>query len=406
MRKHVRVIPSVTVAVLLLCAQIPAQVENLSPQASKPVATIAVTLFHNRVYLPVKVNGMGPFQMILDTGAAVSGLSEATAKSVGLHNARDAQLTGNGESRLKISIARNVTFQLGPVSLSEKQVAIVPFQELESHEGRTIDGVLGVALFRRFVVVIDYAAKTLELYDPQGFSYHGAGAVVPLHIGSAAIFKATVDLDGHGPLDCKLAVDSGTYSALRLYRPLVRKHHLLPANTQVVESFGFGLGGEFPEKLGRIGALKVGSIMLNEPTVSFSDARRGATSAAAYDGTIGGEILKRFKAIFDYPRQQMILETNSRFAEPFPADNSGMIVGITGAEPDAITVLHVLGNTPAQQAGIREGDVILRVNGENASDLGVEGIRRLFLKPADYRIQLRRGPRNLDAVMEANKPLY
>jgi hypothetical protein len=158
----------------------------------KPIAKTAFTLFHNRIYLPVKVNDVGPFEMILDTGAAVSGLSEATAQSVGLHTKSGAQLTGNGESRLKIAIAKNVKFQVGAAEVSEKQVAIVPFQQLESHEGRRVDGVLGVNLFRSFVVVIDYGNRTLEIYNPQSFKYHGAGVIVPLHYENAALFKATI----------------------------------------------------------------------------------------------------------------------------------------------------------------------------------------------------------------------
>jgi hypothetical protein len=116
---------------------------------------------------------------------------------------------------------------------------------LESHEGRAIDGVFGVSLFRRFVVVIDPDNKTLELYEPQGFSYHGAGVVVPLHFGSAALFKATIEVEGGRPLDCRLAVDSGTYSALRLYRQFVQKNQLLATGRPGIDSFGFGIGGEF-----------------------------------------------------------------------------------------------------------------------------------------------------------------
>jgi gag-polyprotein putative aspartyl protease len=112
-RKYLPVLIGIVVAVLLSGAQLVAQQEAVVSDTPKPVAKIAITLFHNRVYLPVKLNDHGPFEMVLDTGAAVSGLSEVTAQSVGLHNNGGAQLTGNGESRLKVAIAKNVTFRVG-----------------------------------------------------------------------------------------------------------------------------------------------------------------------------------------------------------------------------------------------------------------------------------------------------
>ena len=93
-----------------------------------------------------------------------------------------------------------------------------------------------------------------------------------------------------------------------------------------MDSFGFGLGGEFPERLGRVSALRIGSLSLKGPTTSFSTARRGATSGSSYDGTIGGEVLRRFKVILDYAHQEMILEPGSDFSEPWAADSSGLLL--------------------------------------------------------------------------------
>jgi hypothetical protein len=77
-------------------------------------------------------------------------------------------------------LARDVTLIVGAAELIEKSLAIVPFDDLASHEGRSIEGVLGVNLFRRYVVVIDYPAKTLALYEPARFAYQGPGEIIPL----------------------------------------------------------------------------------------------------------------------------------------------------------------------------------------------------------------------------------
>jgi hypothetical protein len=344
--------------------------------------------------------------MVVDTGAAISGLSESAARSLGLRDQGKAQLTGNGESQLPIAVAKDVVFRVGSAELREKMIAVLSFAELESHEGREVAGVLGVNLFQRYVVVIDYPGKTLALYEPQGFSYRGAGEIVPLRFRDGAMFQGTIEAEGREPMPCNLAVDSGTYSSLRLYRPFVQKHRLHEAGTPGIDSFGFGLGGEFPERLGRVHALKIGSLALQEPTVSFSNATSGATSKGNFDGTIGGDILSRFKVIFDYPHHQMVFEPAAGFSEPFPADTVGMIVGTGSPDPRTITVQHVIEGTPASEAGIKAGDVIDSVNGQNASRLGVEALRNLFRKPGSYRLELRRNGQALNLAINAVKPLY
>jgi len=380
--------------------------ERTAADAPTPISKVSFTLLHNRVYVPVEVNGRGHFEMVLDNGAVASGLSEESVRSLGLQAKGKAQLTGNGESRQKISITRNVTFRLGSAGFVEKSVAIVPFEELETHEGRTIAGVLGVNLFRRYVIAIDYRERTLTLYEPQTFIYHGQGEVVPLHMAQAALFRASIELADSDSLECHLAVDSGTYSALRLYQPYVQKHHLTEGHRPSIDSFGFGLGGEFPEKLGRVALLRIGSLGLKEPTTSFSVAKRGATSTDAYDGTIGGALLSRFRVILDYPHQKMILEPSADFSAPFAADTSGLILGASGPGYNVIYVLHVLANTPASEVGIREGDTVVKVNGHEASSLGLESIRDILLKTGAYYLQLRRGMQDLEIDMKTVAPLY
>ena len=377
--------------------------KNDSISRAQPVAAISFALFHNRVYLPVEVNGHQTFEMILDTGAAMSGLSEATASAVHLRAARKAELVGNGESRLKIALAKDVTFRLAGTELLEKSVAIVPYADLEGLEGRRIAGVLGVSLFRRYVVMIDYPTKTLSLYQPRDFVYSGPGDRVPLRLPGAALLKAVIELPDRDSITCNLAVDLGTYSALRLYRPFLEKHHLV--DQPGTDSFGFGLGGEFPERVGRVSALRIGSLSLKGSTTSFSTARSGATSGSSYDGTIGGEVLRRFKVILDYARQEMILEQGSDFSEPWAADTSGLLLRAGGADLKTISVLHVLTNTPAAAAGIKEGDLIVSVDHQETLDLSLEGIRRLFTSPGNHHLLVRRGQQVLDVDFTTIAPL-
>src|SRR5271165_1767220 len=389
---------------LFLCGALALAQQTAAVSPPQPIASVPFELFHNRVYLPVEVNGQGPVEMILDTGAGLSGVGDDIAKTMHLQTGRKANLVGNGESSLKIMLAKDVTLRLGNGELVEKSLAVVPYEDFVQREGRRIGGVVGVNFFRRYIVDTDYGAKTVSVYEPRTFVYRGSGEKIPLRFDNAALFQALVEMPGRDPIPCVLAVDSGTYSTVRLYRPFLEKHHL--SDVHGIESFGFGLGGEFPEKLGRIAALRIGSITLPNPVVSFSTAKSGATSGASYDGTIGGALLSRFRVIFDYPHQQMILEPIAKFAEPWAADTSGLILRAEGPDLKTISVSHVLSNTPAATAGMKVGDIIVKVDGQEASLLGLEGLRQLFTVPGSHRSQVRRGQQTLDFEVAMPAPIY
>lgn len=360
--------------------------QRIATDLSRPLASVSFELYHNRVYLPVDVEGR-LITMVLDTGAADSGVSDSVAKDLGLKLQGTAQLVGNGESTQTVSLARNVSFRVGTAELAEKAVLVIPFSSLEAREGRAIAGVLGVDLFRKYVVVIDYEQKRLWLFDSKHFIYHGSGVIVSL-----PLFQATMQMPGGQPISLRLAIDSGTYSALRLVPHFAQEHDLIvESGSPSLASFGFGIGGEFPEKIARVADLQISSLHIPTPLASISEATHGATASSHYDGTIGGAILSRFTVILAYAHSQMILEPNAEFAAPFCADTSGLIFSASGSDFKTVSVLHVIPNTPAAGAGIQEGDVLLGVDGVSADSLGLERIRVLFERAGDYHLQIRRG---------------
>lgn len=265
--------------------------------------------------------------MILDTGAAQTFVSGKVADELRLAHKGTASVNGNGEGVGRFPLAKNVRLGVGDATLLEKTIVIYNYEDLEKHEGRAIDGTLGVNFFHKYVVEIDYAAKRLLVYDPATFSYYGTGTAVPLRIlnsGTLALFDAKiVGAAGQPAIDAHLAVDSGTYSALRLFRQFAEKHALPGEGRNQFASFGFGAGGEFRQVTGQIDSVEVSGLKIVNPVADFSTNTKGVTATANYDGTIGGAILRRFTVVVDYPRKQMILDPNANFAAPFETDKSG-----------------------------------------------------------------------------------
>jgi hypothetical protein len=304
----------------------PSQISTPANSAA-PIAVVPFELYHNRVYLPVSVNGSAPYTMILDTGAAETFVSEKVAEELKLRRKGSAQVNGNGEGVARFPLAKNVNFKVGDAGLLEKVIVIYKYDDFERHEGRQVDGTLGVNFFHGYVVKIDYAARQLSVYEPVSFAYSGAGSVVPLRVlngGTLALFDAKiVSAPGQPAIAARLAVDSGTYSALRLFRPFVEKHALIGDGRNQFASFGFGAGGEFRQVTGRVASLEIAGVKILNPVADFSTDTKGVTATDTYDGTIGGDILRRFTVILDYSRGRMILEPNADFAVPFETDKSG-----------------------------------------------------------------------------------
>jgi PDZ domain/Aspartyl protease len=369
-----------------------------SPE-SFPLAEIPFELYHNRIYLPVRINNAGPFSVVVDTGASTSGISEAQARQMGVHESGKASLKGNGEGIGKIGLAKNVEFNLDGLELDVKTAAVVPFEQLESFEGRRIAGILGAELFKDYVVVIDYREKVLSLYDPSVYEYSGHGDVLPLHIlkgGTLALIQAKVSVSGKAPVDARLALDMGTYSALRLYRPFDEKQGLPASGQKVLPSFEFGLGGEFSVDLGRVQNLELGwGIKIPNPVTSFSQAGAGATAGGDYDGTVGGEILRRFKVILDYSRQQLILEKNVNLDDPYSADMSGLILTARGKSLDEFEIRHIIPGTPAAEAGLREHDLLLAIDGKPSAQRDLQQVRELFEHEGVHKLSIKRGDQEM-----------
>jgi hypothetical protein len=227
-------------------------------------------------------------------------------------------------------------------------------------------------LFSRYVVEVDYAARRVNLYDPQSYQYSGSGTRLPLTTEDNHFFvPAKVAIAGRGAIDGKFMVDTGAVMAtLILNRPFVERHGLLTTiRRRVLDRSLPGLGGETKQVLSRAAMIQLGGLTIHQPTISLSQDAEGALASSDFDGIIGGELLRRFKVIFDPVRRQLILEPNAHFTEPYEHSMSGIGLRAEGENFRVIKIHRVIEDSPASEAGLREGDVIIAIGGQPVSSL-------------------------------------
>jgi len=373
--------------------------------AGAPARNIPFELNSNHIYVQATINGKGPLWFILDTGAGVTVLNADYAEALGLELQGRFEGRGAGEASTDVSVIKDASFTLPGIELMHQTIMAIPFTALEPYEGRRIDGVLGYDLISRFVMEIDYEHRLIHLYEPETYSYSGDGERFPIVLESNhPHLHVGLSVPGNPDLDAYLTIDTGARSALGLSSPFCNEHRLTAGITTISGAYGAGVGGETRQLLGRIPVLKVGEYRLENVIAGFSQDTSGALASRDDDGLFGGDILRRFTAIFDYSRNEMILSPNSHFGEPFEYDMSGMF--LTSPTPDFKTfvVKRMVEVSPAAEAGLHEGDVITAIDGKSSAEYTLEQVREMFKQPGEtHRLTIDREGESLEFVIKLRR---
>ncbi|MBA3321704.1 MAG: aspartyl protease family protein [Pyrinomonadaceae bacterium] len=327
----------------------------------------------NIILLRVRVNNSEPLKFIFDTGASISVIEPQRAAELGLKT--QEQIRGNATGgAIQASLIRGVSLSVPGAKVANQLIVAVSFGATPCFE---FDGITGYDFINEFVVEIDYRNRIMNLYDPRTYTYSGTGAVVPLSItGRTTLTHPIIILEGREPVEGKFEVDTGGDGTLVIYRPFVEKHRLLAAIPKTVQSSGVGAGGEQEVLVGRVKAVQLGQLIIDNPTVGFSQNTEEADEKG--DGLIGGEILRRFKVILDYSRTRMILESNQSFGDPYEVDMSGIGLGSDEDDCKALKIERVAENSPAAEAGLQSGDIVTAIDGKSANSFSSNELEQIF----------------------------
>lgn len=133
-----------------------------------------------RIYIPVTLNGKGPFVFELDNGGH-NILTTETAEALGLSGTGSFNSTGAGNAVAQSGIARVARLQIGDVLVTDQPMTMRKFNPASNDRSPNPPraGVLGLELFERFTIAIDRRAKTVTL-RPFGSGNRPSGVPIPL----------------------------------------------------------------------------------------------------------------------------------------------------------------------------------------------------------------------------------
>lgn len=327
--------------------------------------------YNNHIYADAWVDGHGPFNFIFDTGGQ-NILVPSTAKALGIEVHGAMPGGGVGNKTADYGLAKVATLRIGDVTFGNQIVGVLDFA-IDGVEGVNIQGMAGFELFKRFVTRIDYGKRTITLIEPAHFDPKDAGTPIPFVFNDD---NPEVDGSFEG-IPAKFDIDTGARDALTLTAPFAQAHDLRATHPKGVAAVeGWGVGGASRGYVTRGKEMMIGPVKIPDVVTSFSTQKKGAFSSAAFQGNVGAGILKRFVVTFDYPRHMMYLKSlPGPVADLDTYDRSGMWIN---AMKGGMAVMDVTAKGPAAQAGIRAGDVIIKVNGKAATSIPVYELRRVL----------------------------
>jgi len=349
---------------------------------------------NNLIIVPISINGSTPFNFIMDSGVKTTIIMALEPQeSMLINNAKKIKVHGLGKGE-GMNAYYSVGNQLivGQKIEGENQELVVLLDDafhLKSQLGIPIHGIIGFDLLKNFTTKVDYINHNLTFYPKGKFFYKKRmGKRIPIKIFNrkpyinAEVVECTDSLT-----QVKLLIDTGGNMPIWLLAD--KKKICIPTKT-IENKLGVGLNGDVEGKTGRIKQLKIGPYKLKNPICSFPD------SASVYrvvtidkrNGSIGVETLRRFTFYLDYINSQLIFKPNSYFKDAFTYDMSGITIGKPYPKLPIFIINHIKKDSPAEKAGIKEGDQILYLNGNRSVKLNMEEIYYLLRSRDNKRITL------------------
>ena len=258
------------------------------------------------ILLPVEVNGEGPFEFILDTGAGTSLLSSELGQRLGVKilGSKEGQSAGGA---ISVSLAKVSSLAVGSAKLRDVDVGLVDLSHIGKTVGAKIDGDLGYNFLKHFRITLDYRKSEIRLDDPKRFELAGQSAAVTevamrLANPSKPLILVDVYANGRGPF--QFAIDTGTSTTA--ITPELAKQLGMASSPIGAATTG---GAHVNVTAGALQSFQVGGARIDNLAVIVADffAMLSNALGAKLDGIVGYNFLRNYKVALDYPNEMLSL---------------------------------------------------------------------------------------------------
>lgn len=383
---------------------------------NKKKVVIPFKTINNLIFIPVVINKV-PLTFLLDTGVEqtiIFSLDEN--EELKLLNVESIKLKGLGSKEAidAYSSTKN-KIEIKEFVDENHEIYVVLNQEFNfsSQVGIPVNGIIGYDFFKNHKIEINYSKKKITIYSDvhkknlkklRRFSNNP----ITLELNKPYLYATVYETNKSKSL--KFLLDTGNSDALWFFSNK-NKNVSIPSIT-IDDFLGRGFSGDIFGKRGRIESFTFGKHTFENPIATYPDSVSIKSVNFVKDraGSIGGELLSRFTIVFDYPNLKIYTTPNAKLNEEFHFNMSGIEVEHAGLEwvketyegiskgikivnnseydknslqvrfelKPIFKISNIRKNSTADQAGLKKGDRVMRVNGINTHGLSIEKINQLL----------------------------
>lgn len=310
------------------------------------------------IVIPISLEGVAGYAL-LDNGAFVTAIDSRFAEERQL---KDGSLVGSASKLVSgRTLGKGVTVTLGGVDEAVSPM-VMDLTPISQAAGKPVLAIVGEEIFARHVVEVDFSTMLVKLSDRANYVPPSGFTQLKLKSQHSAKARLPAKLDG---VDGEVVLDLGSASAAMIMAGKLE-------NAWIAEGRPWTEGGSGIEQRGEIAG--VPTKLMTARTISFGGVQLNDVPAAVLprgflgtsDVGLGVEALDHFDLIFDVSGKRMWLKPLPGYDEPYAHAYIGVNFG-SRSGVGQVELAGVSKNSPAETAGLRPGDIVVKMNGAAAS---------------------------------------
>ncbi|MBK9465990.1 MAG: aspartyl protease family protein [Chitinophagaceae bacterium] len=301
---------------------------------------------------------------ILDTGSSGISLDSTTADYLGLKPTPTERTIRGIAGIRKVSFLFNQQLHFPGLSVDSLNFHINDYGILTAVYGERIDGIIGYSILSRYIVKLDYDSMKLTFCTPGTIRYPRGGYLLKPTINQ--LMAQQLRVRDETAITSRFLYDMGAGVCMLLTKDFVADSTFIDKKKKRWIKEGEGLGGKIDMELTVMREVKLGPYRFRSVPVYIFDDENNVTSYPYMGGLIGNDILRRFNVILNYARSDIYITPNTHYGDSFDYSYSGVeLYFLQGL----IIVGDVAKGSPAEAAGIKEGDEVIAINNNFSQNL-------------------------------------